>query len=189
MLTALLTIHACFFLVCQKGPVIWAGWVDREWSDGETRGGTCMERSSGCWFSLLLPCFSWSLQAAVVHLPVSLSAGSPFALDVRARPRPLEPHRQLPGQGEGHCCLQWLCPSSLSAGRQQVPLRASSAFRSTWHCSPSSFPYHSRSNLLISETGKSLIFFLVLHFSFAVSCIRCQQQGIYVIVAPSPRTM
>lgn len=30
--------------------------------------------------------------SAVVHLPVSLSAGSAFALDLRAHPRPQEPH-------------------------------------------------------------------------------------------------
>lgn len=40
-----------------------------------------------------LPCFSWALQAAVVHLPVSFSAGSPFALDLRAHPRPQEAQR------------------------------------------------------------------------------------------------
>lgn len=68
--------------------------------------------------------------------------------------RKLGGHRQLPGRGEWHCCLQQRCLGSLSAGRPQVPLRASPASWSTWRCSACSFPYHGGSNLLISETGK-----------------------------------
>lgn len=102
--------------------------------------------SAGWWFS-------------VVHLPVSLLAGFPFALDLRAHHRPQEGHRPQAAArwGEWHCCLQELCLGSLSAGRLQVPLRASPASGSTWHCSPNSFPYHGRNNVIISETGKFLL--------------------------------
>lgn len=53
-----------------------------------------------------LLCFLWPLQAAMEHLPVSLLAGSPFALDLRAHGRPQEAQgAQAAGATEGIPCL------------------------------------------------------------------------------------